>query len=314
MHALQIPFTGFFVGGFAVLIIGLIAFYSTEIYSRKMVTQNILQATLLVCLVKAAVSPQSPIGAYIAVGFQGLLGSLLYRLPGFKVTSAIFGVVALLESAFQKLLMLTIVFGKSFWQAIDIFFAGLLKDLSLPENFSFSFWLIVMYTIVYCVWGFILGLWIGRLPSEIESKSADVLAEYERMNVAHPVIETNRPNKFKRLLTISLILSFIVVTLVISGDKMNEALYVVLRTIVVLLILLYVLQPVLKWILDKVLKNQSRAHKQKIESIITILPDIKYFISPAYSIAASRFSGFKKYKEFVLILFILSLHQLKTNE
>jgi hypothetical protein len=63
-----------------------------------------------------------------------------------------------------------------------------------------------------------------------------------------------------------------------------------------------------------VLKNQSHKHKQKVEELISILPDIKEFINPAYSIASSRFSGFKKYKEFVLILFILSLHQLKTNE
>ncbi len=314
MHALQIPFTGFFVGGFAVLIIGLIAFYSTEIDSRKTVTRNILQATLLVCLVKVAVSPQSPIGAYIAVGFQGLLGSLLYRLPGFKVISVIFGIVALLESAFQKLLMLTIVFGKSFWQAVDIFFNGLLKDLSLPENFSFSFWLIISYTIVYGVWGLILGLWIGRLPSEIESKSADVLAEYERINISDPVIETSQSNKFKRFLSILIVLSFIVIALVISGNQMSESLYVILRTIAVLMILLYVIQPVLRWILNKVLKNQSQAHKQKIEDIISVLPDIKYFINPAYSMASSKFSGLKKYKEFVLILFILSLHRLKTNE
>lgn len=314
MHALQIPFTGFFVGGFAVLTIGLIAFYSTEISSRKMVTKHILQATLLVCLVKAAVSPQSPIGAYIAVVFQGLLGSLLYRLPAFKITSVAFGLIALLESAFQKLLMLTIIFGKSFWQAIDIFFSGLLEDLALPENFSFSFWFILIYGIVYGLWGFLLGLWLGRLPSEIETRSKDVLIQYQQLNIPHSISNTTKRNKPQKLLLMLFILVFIVVVLLLSGNVINEVLYVVFRTIAVLLILFYLIQPFSKWVLARLFKNQSNEHKQKVEALISTLPDIKSFMNPAYIIASNRFSGFKKYKEFVLVLFILSLHQLKSGE
>ncbi len=314
MHALQIPFTGFFVGGFAVLIIGLIAFYTTEIYSRKMVTQHILQATLLVCLVKAAVSPQSPIGAYIAIGFQGLIGSLLYRLPIFKITSIVFGIIALLESAFQKLLMLTIVFGKSFWQAVDIFFSGLLKDLALPENFSFSFWLILIYSTVYGLWGFLLGLWIGRLPLQIETRSADVLIQFQQLNIAQSLPNSRRPNRFKKLFIILFILAFIVAVLLFSGNVINEALYVMLRTIAVLLILFYLAQPFVKGLFSRLLKSQSNKHKQKVEALINILPDIKSFINPAYIIASRRFAGLKKYKEFILVLFILSLHQLKSSE
>jgi len=69
MHALKLPFTGFFVGGFAVLCIGLLAHIS---HKNAAV---ILRSTLLVVLVKAIVSPYSPPTAYLAVSFQGVIGA-----------------------------------------------------------------------------------------------------------------------------------------------------------------------------------------------------------------------------------------------
>ncbi|MBJ7428659.1 MAG: hypothetical protein JHD28_06865, partial [Bacteroidia bacterium] len=42
MHLFKIPFTGFFVGGFAVIIIGLIAHFSNQNF------KTILQSTILV--------------------------------------------------------------------------------------------------------------------------------------------------------------------------------------------------------------------------------------------------------------------------
>ncbi|MFN9519473.1 MAG: hypothetical protein ACK574_07030, partial [Bacteroidota bacterium] len=45
MHALKIPFTGFFLGGFAIVILTLIAHHSRNRFS------DIMQSTLLVILV-----------------------------------------------------------------------------------------------------------------------------------------------------------------------------------------------------------------------------------------------------------------------
>ena len=54
MHAFKLPFTGLFVGGFAVLCVGLLA------YVERPAASTILRATALVLLVKAVVSPHSP--------------------------------------------------------------------------------------------------------------------------------------------------------------------------------------------------------------------------------------------------------------
>src|SRR4051812_36078262 len=106
MHAMKIPFTGFFLGGFAVVMISLVAHYT------KNNMRQVLQATLLVMLVKVAVSPHSPWPAYIAVGFQGLAGALIYRMiPLYALAAPVFGFLALVESALQKFLLTTIIFG-----------------------------------------------------------------------------------------------------------------------------------------------------------------------------------------------------------
>ncbi len=73
MFALKIPLTGFFVGGFAVLLIGLIAWYAQRDY------RQVLKATVLVLIIKATVSPHAPLPAYLAVAFQGVAGALIYR-------------------------------------------------------------------------------------------------------------------------------------------------------------------------------------------------------------------------------------------
>lgn len=67
LHALKIPLTGMFVGGAAVVLITLLAHFS----QKKSI---ILNATVTVIIIKAVISPHSPLAAYFAVTLQGLLG------------------------------------------------------------------------------------------------------------------------------------------------------------------------------------------------------------------------------------------------
>jgi hypothetical protein len=99
MHAFKIPFTGFFLGGFAILIVCLIAYHSTNKWKA------IIQATLLVILIKATASPQSPPMAYVAVAFQGLVGALFFSImPFFRLAAIIFGMLASFEYCHSKVL------------------------------------------------------------------------------------------------------------------------------------------------------------------------------------------------------------------
>ncbi|MEO5572384.1 MAG: hypothetical protein ABIT08_02485, partial [Bacteroidia bacterium] len=69
LHALQVPFAGLVLSAFAVICISALA---VSDYHRG----KILKATLLVVIVKALLSPHTPVAAYFAVFLQGLFGEL----------------------------------------------------------------------------------------------------------------------------------------------------------------------------------------------------------------------------------------------
>lgn len=305
MHALKIPFTGFFLGGFAVIMIGLIAHYS---HSNL---RQMLQATLLVVLVKAAVSPHSPFPAYIAVGFQGLCGALLFgafaHIPkGFNIAAILFGLLALLESAVQKFLMTTLLFGKSVWEALDAFFLGIVKDLHLPADFSFSYWLILTYTAGYAVWGIVLGFWITRLPAQVEARAEQIGKQlHEVTPVAELSPQGTEKKKRKKWWGVLFVLLFIGGVFITGGaaEGSAKALYVIIRTVAVLLLFFYVVNPLLRWTLAK----WSGRNKTAVQELVDQLPELRGLVRPAYRLAAAEHKGIRKYQSFVLTLIVLSL-------
>ncbi|MBL7683482.1 MAG: hypothetical protein JNK00_08970 [Flavipsychrobacter sp.] len=297
MHALKIPLTGFFVGGFAVVIIGLLAHYT-----RNNVRQ-MLQATILVILVKAAVSPQSGFPAYIAVGFQGLVGALMYRaIPNYTIASVLFAIIAMLESAFQMLLMMTIVFGKSLWEAVDKFFQNLLSSFHLPEDTSYSFWIIAIYGSIYTLWGLTIGIWISRLPKRIEAIGKVELVVNNT---------TDNPEKKKKSLAGKIIfllstLLFIATVFAFSGS-MSKALYAVLRTLAVLLLIFGIIAPFMKWAMQRWINSSRSKHGEKLQPILDMMPQMRSYIRPAYQLANERYKGFGRYTGFLFILIVASL-------
>ena len=125
MHAFSSPFTGIIVGGISILLISLIALHT------KNVGPTIFKALSIVLLVKLSVSPHSPITAYVAVSFQAFFGVFLYGLFSVNhITIVLLGAITFLESALQKLLTLTLIYGQSLWDAINIYTAWVSDKLT----------------------------------------------------------------------------------------------------------------------------------------------------------------------------------------
>ncbi len=304
MHALKIPFTGFFLGGFAIVMITLIAFESNKPFKA------ILQATLLVILVKAAASPHSPPMAYIAVGFQGLIGALLFKvIPFFRLAACLFGMIALLESAAQKFLFATLIFGKSIWEALDAFVAGILKDLSIFNDFSFSFWLIAVYTGVYVIWGFVLGWWASGLPKVVHEQSVHLLLPYNELTLSkYDDITTPQKRLYSKLIAAVFVLVCIVTVFALQGST-SKIWFVLGRTIAALLTLFYIVNPLVKkWM--TIWLNKQRNHKAtELTSILDGIPEIRTHISPALQLARKQHKGLAVYKAFVVNFIVFSLYK-----
>ncbi len=303
MHAFKIPFTGFFLGGFAIVIITLIAHHST----RKW--KSIMQATLLVVLIKAAASPHSPPMAYIAVAFQGIAGAVFYStVPFFRLAGILFGMIALFESAIQKFLVMTLIFGKSVWEALDSFFLGILKDLSFSSDFSFSFWLIATYTLGYTLWGILLGWWATALPARISNQSEQILANYKNL-VPETVSaqQTNRKKRNRKMMATLFMLLFIATTFLLQGSG-GKAFYAIARTVAALLLLFYFINPLVKWLMQKWLSKEEAKNKNQVSTLMDTIPELKNHVQPAMQLARQQHSGLPVYRAFVLNLIVFSLY------
>ena len=182
-HALKLPFSGLFLGSFAVIIVTFIALNSDKKF------KNIFQATIIVLLIKAMVSPHSPFTAYVAVLFQGFLGAIIYSIFKVNLISSIFyGVLALLESGFQKLLMMVLIFGENIWTAFKDFFVELSEKFNLKSLEEVPIILVSGYLLIYFLGGIFAGIFAIRFPNLLEKEfqniNIDQLSNEEKIPIS----------------------------------------------------------------------------------------------------------------------------------
>ena len=193
MHALKIPFTGLLVGGMAVIMISMIAEISEHNYKQ------ILKSALIVLIIKAMVSPYTPFTAYIAVAFQALSGYFLFSLMKVNFISILLlSTIAMLESAIQKLLILTLLFGESLWRATDNMIALLARQFGFTALHG-SYWIITVYLFIYIAGGFLIAWLALRTIKNSYTDKAVLIATAGTIAVDNNTKKTNGKNKFKKL-------------------------------------------------------------------------------------------------------------------
>jgi hypothetical protein len=306
MHALKIPFTGIFVGGFAVLCIGLLAHLS----GRNMAA--VLRATLLVILVKAIVSPHSPPTAYLAVGFQGVTGALiLCNLRPFALAAYLFGFLAITESALQKILVLWLFFGKSLFEAFDLFVGGVLEDFKIQSQVSWSMIAVGCYVGLYALWGLVLGFWINKLPGQLERRASD----YANLTLpASEALVSEKKKSATKWLFPLIVLVFIVLTFLLAGGKASgaqRALYAVMRTAAVLAAWFFLVQPLVTWLFQRWAKQKSEAEKGNLQQIMEFMPGLRAKSGPLYRLVSERYKGWRRFPEFVVALFVVAIYDME---
>jgi hypothetical protein len=145
LHGFKIPFAGLFLSLIAAICMSLIAVSDKN-------KGLILKVTLAVIAVKFMLSPHTPPMAYVAVLIQGVVGELFFlSRRAIKPAAFLLTMFCLLYSAFQHLFVLTVIFGKNFWAALDVFLNGITKtfikrNFKLADNYNHTSW----HRTVYC--------------------------------------------------------------------------------------------------------------------------------------------------------------------
>jgi hypothetical protein len=295
LHVFSTPFTGLIVGGISILLISLIAYYAENKW------QAILRALLIVLIIKMAVSPYSPIGAYVAVSFQGVFGALLFSKFSWKsATIIVLGMVTFLESALQKLLILTILYGTELWEAINLYGAWVQEKLNFISSTSTSSLLILIYLSVYGVSGILAGLFIKSVI-EIISRKEDT-EFYLNFMTDQPKTKKGK-GSFKNKIVWIWLLTVAIIVLAFSffgGDLFGwqKAVYILLRSFLILMLWYLVLGPFLLKMVRKYLNKKKSQYKDDIANAMDLFPYFRQIISFTWK-ETKHLKGFIRFKFFI---------------
>lgn len=300
-HALKVPFSGIALGGISVILVTFLAFKSNQKW------KTIVHAMLLVLMLKAMISPHSPVMAYVAVSFQGLLGAAIYQFFGVNRWSAMaFGSIALFESAFQKVFTLTILFGMQLWDAFYTFFDGLTAKFGIEFLSDLPIIILTAYGALYALAGILAGSFAVKLPQNID-RTAKELGELRLDDFQVTKRSLKKRNRSKRLFIFIGILLFMVSVFVYAGQG-DKVWYTLLRTVVVILFFLFVFNPVAKFLINLWVKKRKSENQQRLDQLMDFLPRIKKNASLAYQFTLPQKNLFSRIRSFLLVWLTLSLY------
>lgn len=264
LHAVRIPLTGILVGGSAVMILSVLALQTRANW------KVLFKSTLLVLLVKAGASPHSPPPAYIAVAFQGLAAAICFSLiRNFRVAVLLFAVIAMLESAIQKFLLMTIFYGSALWDAFDLFTESIAKSvgIDLGTDYSYATNFITLYICIYAIWGLFLGVWLGKIQSRIPKRINQWDSYTETSENTIVTERTFSRRKWKPvfwLVYLGLVVGMVIIFLLL-GDGTDEIVYVVVRSVLAVLLVFGIINPLFRfWLVKKTKKSSNRLLLQQI--------------------------------------------------
>ena len=314
LHGLKIPITGILVGGLAVVYICLLAYYSS---SRK----DILTATILVMLIKGLLAPHSPFGAYFAVFFQGTMGWIIFSsIPSFRFGAIVLGLINLLESALQKLIVTTIVFGKDVWVALDEFIAYVLGQFGV-ENQQYLWTVLAIYLGIYSIAGLFFG-WIG---GSIPSKIAHYRSQYPELifnSTYIPTDENISPKKKSRrkklgkkliiwiwaILLILLLMPFFNPDLELLPQQ--RIVQLLIRSFLVIAGWLFVAGPFLMKIFKNWMRKRQSVMSKDISHVLGLMPETKWIVKESWHQAKKQ----TKFNQFTYFSKVLLINLLPENE
>lgn len=303
LHALSIPFRGAFINAASVLFISLIGLFSKQ-------SKEILKATLIVILIKALVSPHSPLTAHLAVSIQGLLGFILfYNKKFFRTSALLLGVFTLLYSGLQKIIVMTILFGNTLWKSLNIFTQGVIKEFSflgLSEELNYSLILIIIYISIHLLIGILIGIYAGKLPKKINFYSQS-LNKIQLNNANDKMPKKTKKGKKKiwilrpsgiLIILISLIALLFSYNTSDYNDSKYEIVIMIIRAISLTIIWYALIAPIVKNIFQKLLKKNQSKHSAEINEIINLFPQFRKIVSYCWKESQS-FNGIKRIQFFL---------------
>jgi hypothetical protein len=294
LHGFKVPFAGLALSLVAAICMVLIA-------ANENAKGVILRATLIVIAVKFILSPHTPPMAYAAVLIEGLAGEIfLIKRRALRTGAFVLTLFCLLYSALQHLLILTVVFGKDFWNALDLFLNGITKTF-VKGSQHYSVWLVLFYIGCYLLAGVAGGIFCSRLIKKIQSGGrppiVDEFAGHTWNDESKRIAATTTKSKraavrygIAFLLFLMLLLSY---TPLFKGTVLtSKAGAIILRGLLIMLVWNFLVAPLLIKAIGKWVEKYKTQKANTLQEILALLPGIKMIVQFSWQKA----TGVNKYK------------------
>jgi len=244
-HAFKLPFTAFILCAISIAAMARIAVISKNPF------RDILQALVLVLSIKFLGSPHSPVTAYVAVAFQGMVGSVFFSWRVNTFSCMVAGFLMMGESALQKPLVATLLFGESIWVALDDWFNKITSFFGLATIKQLSYKIIAAYVLLYMLWGMGWGWLTARFLLQMKKREKAITRLYQILSLRYPqeLQKKNSGNRFKILWLLVIIMAGIL-------SYFQSNVYVLFRVLIVMLIFYMVILPFMRWILKRITQRE----------------------------------------------------------
>jgi hypothetical protein len=302
LHALTVPLRGLFIASASVLFISLITLFARN-------NKEILKATVIIILVKAIVSPHSPLTAYLAVSLQGVLGYLLFSTKKFyKLSALLFGILVLFFSGIQKIIVLTILFGNTLWESLDIF----IKQVSIEifnidhPDINYGYLLIACYVFIHLAAGLFIGLYAGKLPQKIniyKSVIPNSIIQFNEEEIPHRT-KQKKKNWFLRpsgIFVILISVGVIILSYLSPEMEKNAAMSVLImifRSLVITFIWYSLLAPIVRKLFQKFIAKRQSKYSKDQDEIISMFPQFRKIVNYCWKLSGDK-KGYKRIRYFL---------------
>jgi hypothetical protein len=302
LHALAVPFRGIFINGASVLFISLIALFSKN-------SKEILKSTLIVILIKALVSPHTPLAAYFAVTIQGLLGYLLFLTKSFyRLSALLLGIFTLFFSGIQKIIVLTLLFGNTLWKSLNIFIKQISREflgLGINSDLNFGLILIGIYISIHIASGIFIGFYAGMLPQKINFYRKRIPKDL-LLEATEEIPKKDKKKKNWILRPTGFIIIFISISVLIysytspsaSEVGSSEIIIMLIRSITIMIIWFSLIGPVLRKLFQKYLSGKKSFYAKEIGEIMELFPQFKKVVSYCWKNSSNK-KGVKRIHYFL---------------
>lgn len=252
MHAVRSPFTGLIVASFSIAMIGVI------VRVGKADFRTLISALVAVLTVKFLLSPHSSPSAYLAVSFQAFAGfAILKVISPTRLAMVLLGIVALTESALQKIIVLLILFGSSLTEAIDTWQMWISKKYDVYLSWLSFDTMAYGYVAIFAL----VGAAAGWLATNL-IKSLQNTTHIPKISLpVNTAVVSSKPQKNragKRVFTISIIVLLLLSTYLIADSELSYLPWI--RVVIFVLLWILVVLPLFRHVGAKYLFKNDVSH------------------------------------------------------